>query len=137
MKCNKVNEGIVRLAEDFFLLDEYITGFSGSRLRNWCENWGRYVLSEDTKGEIDAIADEKVRTDKLVEKASPLISPLLAFFGALCHALQEGENQLNATDAYWLGLVDEVIGVRELMSLRMIEEYKTDEPAEKNEGAAA
>lgn len=86
---------------------------------------------------IDAIADEKERADKLVEKVSPLISPLLAFFGALCHALQEGENQLNATDAYWLGLVDEVIGVRELMSLRMIEEYKADEPAEKNEGAAA
>jgi len=51
----------------------------------------------------------------------------------MCHALQEGENQLTATDAYWLGLVDEVIGVKELMSLRMIEEFKVDAPEEKSD----
>ena len=127
------NAGIVRLAEDFFLLDEYLTGFEGIRLRKWCENWGRYILSQSVREEIDAIQDEKQRTDKLVEEVSPLISPLLAFFSALCHALQEGENQLTARDAYWLGLVDEVIGVKELMSLRMIEEFKSDEAEKKSE----
>jgi len=32
------------------------------------------------------------------------------FFGALCHALQEEENPMTALDAFWLGLIDEVIG---------------------------
>jgi len=34
------------LAEDFFLLDEYLTGFEGKRLRKWCENWGKYILPQ-------------------------------------------------------------------------------------------
>jgi hypothetical protein len=43
----------------------------------------------------------------------------------LCHALQEGENELTATDAYWLGLVDEVVG-KNLLSARSFEEFKPD-----------
>ena len=31
-----------------------------------------------------------------------------SFFVALCHALYEGENELTAMDAVWLGLVDTI-----------------------------
>lgn len=126
-------QGISRLVEDFFLLDEYITGFESERFRNWSTSWYRHLLSQQSIDEIETIADEKLRTDAVVKKVSPLITPVLAFFGALCHALQEGENQLSATDAYWLGLIDEVIGDNTLMSLRMIEEYRPDESEKKQE----
>lgn len=43
----------------------------------------------------------------------------------MCHALQEGENELSATDAYWLGLVDEVVG-EELWNLRLLYEFEED-----------
>jgi enoyl-CoA hydratase/carnithine racemase len=46
----------------------------------------------------------------------------------LCHALQEGENELTAKDAYWLGLIDEVIG-EDLYTIRDLMEYE-DDPAE-------
>ena len=50
-----------------------------------------------------------------------MIEPLWYFVVALCRLLQQGENRLTAVDAYWLGLVDEVVGAR-LPSLRLIAE---------------
>ena len=55
-----------------------------------------------------------------------LLQPLSSFFAALCHALQQGENELTAEDAYWLGLIDEVVGKDELLCLRHFEENKPD-----------
>lgn len=131
------DQGMARLVEDFFLLDEYMNAFQSKRLRKWSTSWAKYLLPEEEFAAVNAIADEKERTDQLVKKVSPLMSPVLGFFGALCHALQEGENPLTATDAYWLGLIDEVIGQKELMSLRTIEEFKPDEQAPVAEGVAA
>jgi hypothetical protein len=54
------------------------------------------------------------------------LGPLQAFFVAVCHALQEGENELTATDAYWLGLVDEVVGEQNLLSSRNFREFQDD-----------
>jgi hypothetical protein len=59
--------------------------------------------------------------------------PLSSFFVAMCHALLEGENELTATDAYSLGLVDEVVGNDDLWSLRSFEEYTPDPAVEENE----
>jgi len=72
------------------------------------------------------------------------------FFFGLCHALQEDKNELTATDAYWLGLVDEVMGEGGLATIRWFEEWQPDPepasapqpgpqtklPAEKNEAHA-
>jgi ATP-dependent protease ClpP protease subunit len=48
------------------------------------------------------------------------------FFMGLCHTLQEGENPLSATDALHLGLIDEVIGLPNTSSLRLLLEYAHD-----------
>ncbi len=42
---------------------------------------------------------------------------------ALCHVLQQGDNHLSAIDAFWLGLIDEVIGIQGLPSLRILTEF--------------
>jgi len=70
---------------------------------------------------------EADRPKKMVEKARPALRPVWSFFVAFCHAMQEGENDLTARDAFWLGLIDEVIGEEGLPSYRMISEYKPDE----------
>jgi hypothetical protein len=83
------------------------------------------MVPPEMLSQIELIEDEVQRIEELVEMVRPMLQPIWSFFVALCHALQEGENRLTATDAYWLGLADEVIG-ENLMSLRMFEEFKPD-----------
>jgi ATP-dependent protease ClpP protease subunit len=123
--------GIERLMDDFFLFNEYLGGFSGDRLQRWSAEWGKYVVPPEVVSEINAIADEKERAKKMGEKIGPFVEPLTSFFAALCHALQDGENELTAEDAYWLGLIDEVVGRDDLLSLRHFEEDQPD-PATEN-----
>ena len=125
--------GIERLTDDFFLLNEYLSGFGGERLQKWSATWGKYLVSPEVVSEINAIADEKERTKKLNEKVTPLLAPLTSFFAALRHALQEGENELTAEDAYWLGLIDEVVGQDHLLCLRHFEENQPDPVAANGE----
>lgn len=123
------NGGLVRLNEDFFLLNEHFASSQSNRIDRLCTQWGRFALSETERAEIDR-APEASKDAKLIQKVRPLLEPLWAFFVALCHALQEGENGLTATDAFWLGLIDEVNGAKGLRSIRVIAEYKEDPPEE-------
>jgi ATP-dependent protease ClpP protease subunit len=123
--------GMRRLADDFFLLNEYLTGNSNQKLEDWCGELGRLFLNPEQQVEVDGIADEAERQKRIVEINKPVLQPMLSFFIAMCHALQEGENELTATDAYWLGLVDEVVG-EDLWNLRLLYEFE-DDPEEKAE----
>lgn len=120
--------GLTRLNDDFFLLNEHLASSQSERLNRLCAQWGKFALSDEDKAEIDN-APEGERPELLIRKVRPLLEPLWAFFVALCHALQEGENELTATDAFWLGLIDEVMGDSALPSLRLIAEYQHDPPA--------
>lgn len=121
--------GLNRLNDDFFLLSEHLASSENDRISQLCSQWGIFAISADEKVEIDR-APEDQRNSLLVKKVRPTLEPMWSFFVALCHALQEGENDLTAKDAYWLGLVDEVMGEAELPSMRVIAEYKDDPPAD-------
>jgi ATP-dependent Clp protease protease subunit len=118
--------GMRRLAEDFYLLNEYVRN-TNEKLDEWCRTLGRLFLSPEQEVEIDGITDMEERSNRLVEINKPILQPMLSFFIALCHALQEGENELTATDAYWLGLVDEVVGDDDLWNLRLLYEFEDEE----------
>jgi hypothetical protein len=75
-----------------------------------------------------ALPDEESKDAALFAKVLPPLQPLWSFFMALCHALQEDENELTAVDAYWLGLVDEVMGEEKLLTARWFEEWRPDPP---------
>lgn len=144
LKTNKKNpqwsfrtEGLGRLADDFFLLNEYLSTYHSDRLRRWCTSFGKWTLPANEAVEIDAITDEKERSEKLVAKVRPILQPIWSFFVALCHALQEGENELTAIDAYWLGLVDEVIGKTDLWTTRDLAEVQPDAPESTGSGEEA
>ena len=119
--------GLPRLGDDFFLLNEYLESQQNDRFKIWCRRIGQFALSDADAAEIKQISDEKARDEKTIEKVQPLLQPIWSFFVALCHALQEGENELTAADAYWLGLVDEVMGIPQ-PTTRWIEENQPDPP---------
>jgi hypothetical protein len=131
----KEGGGLSRLVEDFYLIAEYIETQQSERLKHWCLNLGRMSLSKADKEELEKIPDEETRNEKLIEKVQPPTQPVLSFFIALCHALQEEDNELTAVDAYWFGLVDEVWGNSALFSGRLFEEYVPDEPEDAKEEA--
>jgi hypothetical protein len=119
--------GMTRLTDDFFLLNEHLESAQSDRLKQLCSQWGMFSLAKAEQEEIEK-APELDRPKLLIEKVRPLLEPLWAFFVALCHALQEGENELTAKDAFWLGLIDEVIGEKDLTCYRLVAEYKEDPP---------
>ena len=126
--------GMRRLVDDFYLLNEYLTGNTQQKLDEWCQSFGKLFLTKDQEDEINPIVDEDERSKRIVEIGRPILQPMLSFFIALCHALQEGENELTATDAYWLGLVDEVVGEEDLWNLRLMYEFEPEPPGMAEQG---
>jgi ATP-dependent protease ClpP protease subunit len=124
------NGGLRQTTNDFLLVREYLNIYDGDHLKRLCDNWGVYFLSNADREELDGIQDENLRAERLHEKVKPLLRPLWLFFVALCYALQEEDNELSATDAFWLGLIDEVIGgPSDLFPFRLLIENVPD-PAE-------
>jgi hypothetical protein len=122
--------GLVRLTDDFYLLQEYFSSLASDQFKQICGRWARFVLTDTQKAELAALP-EPDRDGKTLEMVRPYFQPLWSFFVALCHALQEGENELSGVDAFWLGLIDEVIGMPSLPMTRYIAEYQADpEPAQ-------
>jgi hypothetical protein len=87
--------------------------------------FAKLTIPPEKVKEIEALLNEKERADKFVEVVGPILEPISAFFVALCHTLQEGENELTARDAYWLGIVDEIVG-EDLPNERWFTEFKDD-----------
>lgn len=132
LRNNKKNEdwsfqadGLQSLTDDFFLLNEYLSLLGNERFQKLCARYGSFLLDEKELAEIHKLPKAE-RAAKTEQKVRPQLRPVWSFFVALCHALQQGENDLTATDAFWLGLLDEVIGIRELPSRRYIMEYEPD-----------
>jgi hypothetical protein len=56
--------------------------------------------------------DPKIRNkcDEILNRAYTKIEPLWSFSLSLCRELSMGENPISPVDAWWLGLIDEVLG---------------------------
>lgn len=121
------NGGLGRLYDDYFLLREYLASAYSEQFKRLCDRWGGFVLEESEKAKLEAL-NESEKMEKKVELLRPLFQPIWSFFVALCHELQKGENELSPVDAFWLGLIDEVIGAPDLPLVRFISEFKPDDP---------
>lgn len=129
VRANKKNEqwafeteGIHTLSDDFFLVNQFLKFFEGKVFERLALRWGRFLLSTAETADLDA-APQQERDKKLLDIVGPRLRPIFSFFMALCHILQEGDNYLTARDAFWLGLIDEVIGVKELPTYRVFVEH--------------
>lgn len=121
-------DGIAQVVEDFYLFTEFVGHAGDGKLQNLCERWAPAILSPEEEAEI-AAAPPPDQQRLLLDRLRPVFQPLWLFFVALCHSLQTGENTLSARDAYWLGLVDEVLGDPDLPSVRLLVEFQPDPSA--------
>jgi hypothetical protein len=123
--------GLRQTMNDFLLVREYLDIYDGDHLRRLCDNWGLHFLSLDEREELKGVEDEKLRTNSMYERVKPRLRPLWLFFVALCYSLQDEDHTLSATDTFWLGLVDEVIGGSpDLFPFRLLIEDMPDPDAE-------
>jgi len=122
--------GLRQATNDFLLVREYLNVYDGEPLTRLCDNWGAYFLSQTEHDELLAIQDRQERTAKMYDKVKPRVRPLWLFLVALCYALQDEDHELTATDAFWLGLIDEVIGgPADLFPFRLLIENRPDDPS--------
>jgi hypothetical protein len=113
--------GLSRVSDDFLLTKEYISAYESKTMLDECQRYAVFFLKDHHREALSQVPEESLEEEKL-KIIKPVIRPVWLFFVALCHILQESEYELTATDAYWLGLIDEVIGMPELITFRMVVE---------------
>ncbi|HEV3510132.1 MAG TPA: ATP-dependent Clp protease proteolytic subunit [Candidatus Sulfotelmatobacter sp.] len=118
--------GIFQIQEDFVLLRDYNSPRHTDQLRWLAARWGPFFLDETGREELNKQKLED-QPNWLLDKTRSQLHPLWYYFVSICRALQEGENYLSAQDAYWLGLIDEIIGApeRQFPSYRALIERAT------------
>jgi hypothetical protein len=129
-----LSDGMHRLSDDFFLFHEYLRMFQSPRFKYLCDIFADFLLTPEEQEEISKLSAED-KPKKVAEKVRPTLQPIWSFFVALCHVLQQGENQLSGLDAFWLGLIDEVVGVPDLPSFRLWVEHSTQTAKDEQEKA--
>ncbi len=103
--------GIDDLRTDFLQLLDYLGGSHRSYLQQLVKDYGIVLLDPDELAEFKRRGpDAKETVAWLHTIVEPRMEEFWYFVICLCRRLQRGENRLSAKDAYWLGLVDEVLG---------------------------
>ena len=114
-------DGLSRIAEDFLLLIEFVLRRREDHIIHLCNRWADYFLTRSDKEELATIPEPE-KQEWMLDRLRPQLQPLWFFCVSLCQALQEGENELTAEEAYWLGLLDEVIGAGHIPNMRVLVE---------------
>ncbi len=130
--------GLTSLTDDFLLFRSYEDVLESESYKSLCVQYGMFLVSDEITKETNLIANEDERIGRWTDLASPFLKPIWAFFVALCHTLQQGEDEfLSAEDAYWLGLIDEIIGKDDLVHMRYFRENMPTVQPEASSPAAA
>lgn len=102
-----------QLTSDYLLIRDYCIGDHAKSLSWISQNFGLFFLHKDDAEEYQQNISQKSEAEILAwveEKIGDRVRTFWYFNVLLCRRLHEGENRLSAEDAYWLGLVDEVLG---------------------------
>ncbi len=110
------------------LMDQY-ADHHAPMISNLCARWGRMFLSAEQANAISQLpkADQGQQIEAAV---GDVLRPLWFFFVSICRSLQQDDYWMIAEEAYWLGLIDEIIGRTDLPCLRIFAEYPIAEAGE-------
>jgi hypothetical protein len=113
--------GIDAVVADFQLLHDYYFGTLNRTTQSWVRQYGVMFLKPDETQHYQTAAfnDDAAKAQWLMDVAGPRIRQLWYFSVSVARLLQEEDFEFGSNDAYWLGLVDEVIG-ENLPSLRLL-----------------
>jgi hypothetical protein len=122
-------ENIDRINEDFRLITDFVLGAHNAAVAPLSETYGTFFLTDAHTKYIDEGEDEADRKQRREVLINQQLRPLWYFIISLCRLLQEKENPLTARDAYWLGIVNEVLGT-DLPCIRHVAENPPPTPTE-------
>lgn len=115
------NKKLTEITTAFKLLRDYHLGPHTALLKNLVSKYGTYFLTPDETKHYESLqAGPKDEMESWLEGlVSAKIRDLWYLVVSTWQALQEDENPLTPSDAYWLGVVDEVAGT-DLAALRIL-----------------
>jgi|LQYC01.1.fsa_nt_gi hypothetical protein len=111
-------EDFLELRADFEYVSNSLVGFLSDQPMSKLLIYGKNFIPPDalkiirskTMEEFEQDTDYQDWFQKVITPARDIIEPLWGFAEMLSQALYRGEHELTPKDAWWLGLVDEVIG---------------------------
>lgn len=107
------------------LVDKY-SGHHLEMITSLCGRWADTFLSSDQAKAISQVPESEQPEQKQLAVAD-LLRSLWFFFVSVCRSLQKDDYWMSAEEAYWLGLIDEVIGRTDLPCPRIFVEYPPTE----------
>jgi ATP-dependent protease ClpP protease subunit len=121
--------GAIQIVSDYLAIRDYNLGEHREIMGGLLKNFGIDFLPDSDKPEYKKLqqSDPKKSITFLWERAMPTLEPLWYYTISLCRILLEDENRLTPADAYWMGIIDEVIGT-DLTGFRAVAEANQYKP---------
>lgn len=107
------NAGLNRVVEDYLLLRDYYLGGHTSKLESVTKRFGVSFLTPDERKAYEGM-QSKPRDETLkwlIARTGPRVRPFWYLVVSLWRHLLQADNPIAPRDAYFLGAVDEVLGM--------------------------
>lgn len=125
---NLSSGGLEEMVLHFYDFKDYLIGSHTKKLIGKVKHFASMFLSQELREEYAKLLESDKNAAKvwMEQRVRPLLEPMCYYVACVCRILYSDEHPLGAEDAYWLGLIDEVIGNPDLISLREISEDSPD-----------
>jgi ATP-dependent protease ClpP protease subunit len=102
--------GWLTLNDEFNYVIECLNGRYSDRTWEVLIEFGSVLLSPDEIQEFNELVDARSRLAYSRAAAKPKLESLWFYAVTICRLLQKGEYPMKVEDAYWLGLINEIMG---------------------------
>jgi hypothetical protein len=116
------------IQESFFQLDDFFHGRYWTNLTSIVEDRGELFLTPEEEAALKEIENPDHKRSYIFQCVGPRLHPVWYLVVSLSRCLQQGEHPVLPEDAYWIGLVDEVVGAP-LLSVRNMMEREAEQDA--------
>jgi hypothetical protein len=118
--------GFNKIEENFEILIDSHARRHKEQIKKLTNRWGEFFLETAEQVEFAVIADGE-KDMWLITQVADRIRSVWFLYVSICRLLQESDHFFSAEDAYWVGLIDEIIGNDSLPSPRTFVEFAPSE----------